>query len=251
MAHLYRHADHVVTYGEHVSAFARAQGARRVTVAPQAVDNAFWSAAPDGPALNVPVLTSRPKPFVVMFAGRAARAKGLQELLAAWRVSGLATAPGTLVLVGVPPEQIPANSGDAIRAVGHQDPPAVRNFLRSAHVLAIPSIATRTFREPWALIANEAMNQRLPIIATDAVGAVAGGLVRHERNGLVVPAGDTGAMAGALTRLQGDPALRRALGEHGARDVHAYTHDAWATAFASALRTGEPRDTPIPRREDC
>ncbi len=251
MAHLYRHADHVVTYGEHVSAFARAQGARQVTVAPQAVDNAFWSAAPDGTALDVPVLTTQAEPFVVMFAGRASRAKGLQELLASWRISGLASASAELVLVGISADQIPATSGDTIRAVGPQDPPALRNFLHAAHVLAIPSIATRTFREPWALIANEAMNQRLPIIATDAVGAAAGGLVRHERNGLIVPAGDTGAMAGALTRLQGDAALRRTLGEHGARDVHAYTHDAWATAFASALRTRGPRDTPIPRREDC
>ena len=42
----------------------------------------------------------------------------------------------------------------------------------------------RHFREPWGLVANEAMNQGTPVIATDAVGAAAGGLVRHERNGL-------------------------------------------------------------------
>jgi glycosyltransferase involved in cell wall biosynthesis len=80
------------------------------------------------------------------------------------------------------------------------------------------------------------MNQRVPIIATDAVGAAAGGLVRDGRNGLVVPAGDADALAAALRMLHGDRELRSRLGENGARDVAAYTHAAWADAFAQALR---------------
>ena len=40
---LYRSADAVVTYGPHVSAYVSARGARNVHVAPQAVDNDFWS----------------------------------------------------------------------------------------------------------------------------------------------------------------------------------------------------------------
>ena len=57
------------------------------------------------------------------------------------------------------------------------------------------------------------------MIASDAVGAAAGGLVRDGRNGLVVPAGDSGALAGALRRLAADAALRARLGQAGARDV--------------------------------
>jgi glycosyltransferase involved in cell wall biosynthesis len=112
----------------------------------------------------------------------------------------------------------------------------VRNSYARADVVVIPSIATRHFLEPWGLVANEAMNQRRPIIATDAVGAVAGGLVRDGHNGLVVPAGDADALAGALRALHDDPALRARLGETGARDVAPYTHAAWAEAFAEALR---------------
>ena len=56
------------------------------------------------------------------------------------------------------------------------------------------------------------MNQSTPIIASDEVGAVAGGLVRHERNGLVVQAGDATALARALRRLHDDPQLRARLG---------------------------------------
>ena len=63
---------------------------------------------------------------------------------------------------------------------------------------------------------NEAFDQGVPVIASTAVGAVAGGLVRHERTGLVVPAGDTDALAAALRRLHGDPDLRARLGAEAA-----------------------------------
>jgi glycosyltransferase involved in cell wall biosynthesis len=114
-------------------------------------------------------------------------------------------------------------------------PDELRNFYAAADVLVLPSIATRTFREPWGLVVNEAMNRQLPVIASDAVGAAAGGLVRHERNGLIVPAGDPAALAGALGRLAADAALRRRLGAAGAGDVRAYSYDAWAAGFSAAL----------------
>jgi glycosyltransferase involved in cell wall biosynthesis len=79
------------------------------------------------------------------------------------------------------------------------------------------------------------MNRGLPVIATDAVGAAAGGLVRDGHNGVVVPAGDPVALAAALRRLAGDPSLRARLGEAGRADVRAYTHDAWAQGFSRAL----------------
>ena len=81
------------------------------------------------------------------------------------------------------------------------------------------------------------MHQGLPVVASDAVGAVAGGLVRHERNGLVVPSGDAQALADALERLAGDRALRRTLGANAARDVSAFTPEAWAAGMESAVRS--------------
>jgi glycosyltransferase involved in cell wall biosynthesis len=98
-------------------------------------------------------------------------------------------------------------------------------------------LRTRTFREPWGLVINEAMNRRLAVIASDAVGAVAGGLVRDGHNGLVVPAGDVERLAQAMIRLHADPALRERLGAAGAAAVGTYTYAAWAEGFSSALAT--------------
>ena len=79
------------------------------------------------------------------------------------------------------------------------------------------------------------MNRGLAIVASDAVGAAAGGLVRDGENGLIVPAGDSVALAQALARLAGDAPLRARMGAAGGRDVSSFSHDAWAEGFSLAL----------------
>jgi glycosyltransferase involved in cell wall biosynthesis len=253
---LYVAADAIVTYGPHVSAYVRRRGARNVHEAPQAVDNSFWSA---------PVAADRQHDtFKILFVGRDSREKGLTVLLAAWNDCRLQLRRAALLLVGAGPVAPGArtdgaasagwNRGQTLRPPyemqgltptpaagvsrhGVLPPTEIRNFYARCHVLVMPSIPTGAFREPWGLVANEAMNQHTPVIATDAVGAAAGGLVRHERNGLVVPANDPAALGAALRRLHDDPDLQARLGRHAARDVHAYTFDAWAAGFSTALRS--------------
>lgn len=233
---LYRGADAVVTYGPHVSEYVRRRGASNVHVAPQAVDNDFWS----GPAAT-PTHPAWPRETELrfLFAGRRSREKGLRALVEAWRMSGLGASTAALVLVGVGPAPPWVPAGGAVDAgivcIEPVGPAELRDFYAACDVVVLPSIPTRTFREPWGLVINEAMNRSLPVIVTDAVGAAAGGLVRDERNGLVVPASDPQALAGALRRLASDAGLRERLGQAGARDVSAYTAQAWAEGFSQAL----------------
>ena len=227
LRHLYRHADAVVTYGPHVSAYVRSKGARRTVVeAPQSVDTQWWGRESDA---------IRRAPFQAAFVGRIAREKGLQVLIQAWRMSGLSALSAALVLVGGGPIRARATATSAATLEGPRSPGEVRNFYAGSDVVVLPSIPTRDFREPWGLVVNEAFNQGVPVIATDAVGAVAGGLVRHERTGLVVPAGDAGALAAALRRMYDEPGLRARLGAAAREAVKAYTHDAWAAGVSSAL----------------
>ncbi|HEV7495626.1 glycosyltransferase family 4 protein [Baekduia sp.] len=229
---LYRRADATITYGPHVSAFVSQRGARNVHVAPQAVDVAFWSATVDPAAARA----TRPDgaEFVALNVGRPARYKGIPELQHAWRLSEFGPPTEALTLLGeTESEHGPPSPG--VHRAGRLDPTTLRNFYAGADVLVMSAITTRDFLEPWGLVANEAMHQRLPVIATTAVGAAAGDLVRHERNGLVVPAGDTAALAGALRRLREDPALRARLGAAAAQDAAAFTFDAWAAGVSSAL----------------
>jgi glycosyltransferase involved in cell wall biosynthesis len=229
LARLYRSADAVVTYGPHVSAYVAARGARNVHVAPQSVDNHFWRS----PDVAPPSDPRWPRDARVrfLFVARPAPEKGARLLLDAWRATRLAAPAAALVLVGA--HAAPAQPGPAF--LDPVDARRLRDIYAACHVLVVPSIATRTFREPWGLVVNEAMNQKLAVIASDAVGAAAGGLVRDRANGLVVPAGDSHALAGAIERLAGDHHLRAQLGAAGCHDVLAYDHDAWAEGFSRAL----------------
>jgi glycosyltransferase involved in cell wall biosynthesis len=225
LRHLYRHADAVVTYGPHVSAYVRSKGARGTVVeAPQSVDDAFWSA---------PAHARREAPFQAMFAGRLAGEKGVAVLLEAWRLADLADA--ALILAGGGPARAQAAVAPGVRAVGQLAAADLRNFYAGSDVVVVPSVPTRDFLEPWGLVVNEAFDQGVPVIATTAVGAAAGGLVQHERTGLVVPAGDAHALAGALRRLHGDRGLRERLGAAARDAVRAHSHAAWAAGMSRAL----------------
>jgi len=234
LRHLYRSADAVVTYGPHVSSYVRAQGVRgTVLEAPQSVDDAFWS----GPSEPI-----RRAPFQVAFAGRLAQEKGVQVLLRAWHASGLRAPSSALVLAGDGPLAADARAAGA-HCEGPQPAEQLRNFYAGSDVVVVPSIPTRDFLEPWGLVVNEAFDQGVPVIATDAVGAAAGGLVEHERTGLVVPAADARALAAALRRLHDDPQLRGRLGVAAREAVRGYSHAAWAEGMSGALRAAS-----VPRK---
>jgi glycosyltransferase involved in cell wall biosynthesis len=235
---LYRSADAVVTYGPHVSAYVSAQGARNVYVAAQSVDNDFWRSH----EVHTPSDPRWPAAAEVrfLFVGRPVAGKGLPTLLSAWRRARLSSPASALVLAGGDSQRAPAGDeeqapGAPIVCLDALEPRRLRDVYAACDVLVVPSVPTRTFREPWGLVVNEAMNQGLAVIATDAVGAAAGGLVREGVNGLVVPAGDARALRGAMTTLARDAGLRARLGATGAQDVLAFNHDAWAEGFSRAL----------------
>ena len=142
---------------------------------------------------------------------------------------------GTLVLAGEGPLEIP---GALSR--GRCEATDLRNLYAGSDVVVVPSVPTRDFLEPWGLVVNEAFHQGVPVIATDAVGAAAGGLVRHERTGLVVPAGDAEALrARAPPPPATTPRCARRLGAAGRAAAAAYTPAAWAEGMSRALTSAK------------
>jgi glycosyltransferase involved in cell wall biosynthesis len=205
LRHIYRHADAIATYGPHVSAYVKTKHPKgEVFEAPQSVDTRFWT---------TPGTPERHHDFQVLFAGRPVPEKGFDVLKQA-------ADPGTLVVAT------------------NRTPTELRNLYAGSDVVVVPSVPTRDFLEPWGLVVNEAFHQGVPVIATDAVGAAAGGLVRHERTGLIVPASDVLALRNAIHRLRADAALRRRLGDNARAAVAAYTPQAWAEGMAKALAKG-------------
>jgi glycosyltransferase involved in cell wall biosynthesis len=234
---IYRHADAVVAYGEHVRRFVREIRGRDddVFVAPQSVEPELFSRAvtPDE-CEHFRAAHRLPPGPLILYVGRLVAEKGVSVLLEAVRRG---RPEATLVLIGDGPLAGEALATPRARLLG----PLAREELPVAYAAAaasvLASVPTPRFVEPWGLVCNESMHQGRPVIASSAVGAVAGGLVRDGVNGLVVAPGDADALAAALLRLLGDDALRERLGAAARTAVAGYTYEAMETGFARALAT--------------
>jgi glycosyltransferase involved in cell wall biosynthesis len=238
---IYRRADAILAYGEHVRRFVTEirDSEENVFVAPQAVEPQLFArevAAEEVEAFRAAnELGAGP---LVLYAGRLVREKGIEVLLDAWpRLS----ADGTLVMIGDGPLATHAREQPRVRLlrpVPRQELPAA---YAASSLAVLPSIPTPRFREPWGLVCNEAMHQGRPVVVSDSVGAAAGGLVRDGESGVVVRSGDPAALALAIDTLLKDPELRRRLGAGALAAVARYTYDAAAAAFERAVATALQR----------
>jgi glycosyltransferase involved in cell wall biosynthesis len=106
----------------------------------------------------------------------------------------------------------------------------VAGFFDGADAFVLASL-----KEPYGTVYGEAMARGLPV-----VGWRAGNLphlATHEVEGLIVPPGDVGALAGALLRLARDPVLRREMGDAARRRALSFpTWDQSAERFFTELQ---------------
>jgi glycosyltransferase involved in cell wall biosynthesis len=164
--------------------------------------------------------------------GRLGARKGSQILIEALskladREDWNATLAGDGAIIACRKHASDAGLADRICIPGWLDENETQRLLQRTDILALPSFAENL---PMAVI--EALAAGIAVVSTP-VGAIPE-VIDHERNGLLVPIGDSNALAQALTRLIDDPALRRRLGE-AARTDHAERYD--IDKYVSTLAT--------------
>ena len=106
---------------------------------------------------------------------------------------------------------------DHIRFVGDASHEEINRFYAESTVAVVPSLY-----EGFGLPAVEAMAAGIPLVSSDG-GALAEVVAD---GGLVVPAGDSDALAETLERVLTDPNLARALGDQGRQRVE--RHFCWS-----------------------
>lgn len=246
-----RNADAVIAYGSHVCDFLVSLGvpSDRIFIGWNTADNSLYDKPVKAEELAEVRTTLGIGPGkVILFVGRLDEEKGLGYLLRSleiinWR---LAVTGCRLLVIGRGPKGAELKEFCADHQIGNVKfldyVPNDRLYLyyRLAEVVVVPSVTTRTFREPWGLVVNEAMNQGTVVIASDAVGAARGGLLEHEKNGLVVPERDTEALANAIARVLKDTALRARLSEAARTAIAGWTYERMADGFVNAAHHAAP-----------
>jgi glycosyltransferase involved in cell wall biosynthesis len=161
----------------------------------------------------------------VGFAGQWVPRKGLTQLLEAWRAVKAILPAAELHLAGGPAlwkmqvadpqtKLITASihameEGKLLRSVGALPRSQMSEFWNSVSVAAVPSLY-----EPFGLVALEAQACGVPVVATTTGGLRE--IVVHGETGILVPPGDSAALAQALLALLTDERKRLRLAE-GAR----------------------------------
>lgn len=118
-------------------------------------------------------------------------------------------------------------AGVEVDYLGFVPPGQLRAHYASARLLLFP-----TAREPWGLVANEALSAGTPVITTPEAGC-AGDLVRDGVNGRVLPA-SVDAWRDAAAGLLGDPVAWQHCADAAIESVRPFNHDAAASALAAA-----------------
>jgi glycosyltransferase involved in cell wall biosynthesis len=157
---------------------------------------------------------------VVILVARMLWDKGVGEFVEAARMLRAERPDARFLLVGDTDPMNPAAIAEAqlrqwreegvVEWLGHRDDIPV--LLSQSQIACLPS-----YREGLPRSLLEAMAAGLPIVTTDVPGCREA--VAHGVNGLIVPARDSAALAGALRTLIDDPALRRKFGGAGRERV--------------------------------
>ena len=180
----------------------------------------------------------------ILFVGQCAEYKGVEFLLRAMAM--LSHRGAALDMVGntaAEPEyfirlkSIYETLGlqDRVTFHGHMaDREALAGFYRRADLFVLPSLV-----EGFGIVLLDAMSFGLPIVATRA-GAIPE-LVKENVNGLLVPAADPAALAGAIDRMLDAPIVRAQYGQAGYRFIQDH-HEfySWEAVGERAFRLMRP-----------
>lgn len=206
---LYLHAERIIVLGSVWEQYVEEEigvARDRIVVLPNAV------AGPSDLACS-----ARPGPLRIVFLGRLVAPKGVAELVDALSNPSVLALPWTAILAGDGEVAKYRNKieekglADRIELPGWIDTDAVDSALSESSIFVLPS-----HHENLPLSMLEAMAYGLCCIVTP-VGSVED-VIDNGENGIVIPVGDTAALAEALLSVLQNNQLRNRLGNRARED---------------------------------
>jgi phosphatidylinositol alpha-mannosyltransferase len=151
----------------------------------------------------------------ILFVGRLEDRKGLPHLLKAFRLVRKGGGEARLLIVGAGPQEREARRYVMTRGLqnvfflGRVSDAEKAQLFKTADIFVSPA----TGRESFGIVLLEAMAAGTPIVCSDIHGYK--GVVQRGRQAILVPPHDAKALAGGISELLADAALRARMGAAG------------------------------------
>ncbi|MCP3031464.1 glycosyltransferase [Halobacillus sp. A1] len=220
-------ADHVIAVGEGlkediINDFSVSESS--ITVMSMGINRQVFKPTPKNEARRSLDMTDSSKH--ILFVGNIISAKGIEELIEAFKLLKQEDDRLSLQLVGQPKQEAFLNKlkqkihDEHIEGVtfhGALSQKEVAVWMAAADVFVLPS-----YIEGFGLVAVEAMSCHTPVVATKV-----GGLqyLLDESLGVLVPPRDSAALKGAIKNVMEDEHLRYKLIKHGENKAQENDHD--------------------------
>lgn len=163
-----------------------------------------------------------------LYVGQISHRKGIPVLLDAARHCRSLSVRFRLIGPIVSPEVLNCMPDNVVYE-GPSLPGGVAETMRQVDLFVLP-----TLEDSFALVIFEAMASALPVITTSHAGVSE--LIENGRDGLIVPPGDSVALAEAIVNLVEQPALRYRLGEAAREKVqNAHSWDDYGQAVLKTI----------------
>lgn len=241
---IYKHSDAVVAYGQHVRKYLIGLGVdeKKIFIAQNTADNEIYNKEVFESEINKLKQSLKIEDEkIILFVGRLSKEKGVDILLSAvenlkYKINNL-----KFLIIGRGAEKenlenyCNKNKLDNVIFLDYVPNNQLYKYYALADIVAVPSITTPVFKEPWGLIVNEAMNQGAIVIASDAVGAAAGGLINNNENGMIVPEGNPELLSDAIMKILRDKDLKKQLSLSAKRTIEKWTYEKMADGFIDAV----------------
>jgi len=208
----------------------------RLALVPEGIDLELWAPSNAAAAADPVAADAQRQPFTVLCVARQYPRKRVIDLLEAFTLVQARLAEARLVIIGDGPEHGALRQrleelqlGESVQLLGAlPDDAAVRQWYARGSVFCLPSE-----QEGFGIVFLEAMASGLPVVSTTA--AAIPEVVLEGQTGLLVPPRDVPALAEALLRLLGDPALVARLRAGGRQHVRRFSWEQVADRFLEAV----------------
>ncbi len=169
-------------------------------------------------------------PLTFLWAGTFGIRKGAHYLLEAWRKGGFGRHARLRVFGAVElPDRVLRPLPDGVELGGSIPRPELMEHYHSSDALIFPTLC-----DGWGMVATEAWSRGLPVITTDCAGVA--DLLRDRQNGLLIRAGDAGAIAESLDWCLSHRDELRAMREAALATAENWQWSSYRRLLADVLR---------------